>query len=82
MVRTQVQLTEDQLRTLRRRAARQNVSIAEVVRRAVEALLRSDLGPTDEELRRRAVEVAGRFRSGKRDVAKRHDKYLAEAYRR
>ena len=81
MVRTQVQLTEEQLQALRHRAARQNVSIAELVRRAVEAFVRSDLGPTHEDRRRRALQVAGRFRSGTRDVAKRHDKYLAEAYR-
>ena len=81
MLRTQVQLTREQLQALRLRATKQNVSIAELVRRAVDAFVRSDVAPTHEERRRRALEAAGRFGSGKKDVARRHDKYLAEAYR-
>ena len=32
------------------------------------------------ERRRRAIAAAGRFHSGRPDVAARHDDYLAEAY--
>lgn len=81
MVRTQVQLTPKQLKILRSRARRLNVSVAELVRRAVDAYVAAEIAPSFEERRRRAIEAAGRFGSGKTDVAKRHDDYLAETYR-
>ena len=81
MIRTQVQLTQKQMKTLRSKARRLNVSVAELVRRAVDAYVAVDIVPTFEERRRRALEAAGRFGSGKTDVGKRHDDYLAETYR-
>ena len=81
MVRTQVQLTEEQLAALRAQAARRGSSVSAVVRRAVDALLRSEASASPEERRRRALEAVGRFSSGKRDVAERHDDYLADALR-
>ena len=80
MVRTQVQLTEEQLATLRSQAAQQEVSVSELVRRAVNLLAAAGPAPSPTELRRRAIEVAGRFASGAHDVARRHDDYLAEAF--
>ena len=35
--------------------------------------------PSDQE-EKRALEVVGKFKSGKSDVSKRHDAYLAEAF--
>jgi hypothetical protein len=81
MIRTQIQLTQKQLKALRAKALRLNVSVAELVRRAVDAYVAAEVVPSFEERRRRAVEAAGRFGSGKTDVAKRHDDYLSEAYR-
>ena len=81
MVRTQIQLTEAQAKALRDAAARQGRSMAELVRDGVEALLRSEAGPSREELKRRAIEALGRFRSGKSDISSEHDRYLAEAFR-
>jgi len=81
MVRTQIQLTQKQLKVLRAKALRLNVSVAELVRRAVDAYVVAEIAPSFEERRGRALEAAGRFGSGKTDVAKRHDDYLAEAYR-
>ncbi len=81
MVRTQIQLTQKQLKVLRAKALRLNVSVAELVRRAVDAYVDVEIAPSFEERRRRALEAAGRFGSGKKDVGKRHDDYLAEAYR-
>lgn len=78
MVRTQVQFTEEQLEALRDRAAREDVSVSEVVRRAVEAWVGSE--PTPVERRRRALAAAGRFASGEADVALRHDDYLANGF--
>ena len=81
MVRTQIQLTERQARELKRIAAREDVSMAEVVRRAVEAKIREGTpGVPWEERVRRTMAVMGKFHSGIRDLAVNHDKYLAEDY--
>ncbi|MGH7563150.1 MAG: ribbon-helix-helix protein, CopG family, partial [Gemmatimonadota bacterium] len=79
MRRTQVQFTEEQMEALRREATRRSVSVSEAVRQAVDAWVTADRRPTDEEIRRRALSVIGRFASGKTDVATRHDDYLSEA---
>lgn len=81
MVKTQVQLTEEQLAALRRFAAEQGVSVSELVRRGVALLLRSHQGRTRAELWERARAAAGKFDSGLTDVARRHDHYLSEAYK-
>lgn len=55
--------------------------MAEVIRRAVDAKIREGGGEVSREERvRRALEVMGKFRSGLKDVAERHDDYLAEEY--
>ncbi len=81
MVRTQIQLTERQARELKRMAAKEGVSMAEVVRRAVDAKIHEGSGeaPWDERVRR-ALAVMGKFKSGIRDLSTNHDKYLAEDY--
>lgn len=80
MVRTQIQLTEKLATELKRRAAQEGVSLAEIVRRSAELYLRSGGMVSDQERRERAITLSGRFRSGVRDLAEHHDKYLAEAY--
>jgi hypothetical protein len=79
MIRTQVQLEEAQYRSLKELAARQRVSVAELIRRAVDNLLQSDVVPL-EERRQRAIDAVGRFHSGVNDLSVRHDEYLAEIY--
>ena len=81
MVRTQIQLTERQARELRRMAVKEGVSMAEVIRRAVDAKIRGGTGEVPwEERVRRAQAAMGKFRTGLKDVAERHDDYLAEEY--
>ena len=82
MVRTQIQLTEEQARKIKKIAASRGVAMAEVIREAVEEVIRSKAGTISEERRARAVDIAGKFRSGKEDVSKRHDAYLAQAWRK
>ena len=80
-MRTQIQLTERQARELRRIAAKEGVSMAEIIRRAVDAKIRGGTGEVPwEERVRRAQAAMGKFRSGLKDVAERHDDYLAEEY--
>ncbi len=80
MVRTQIQLTEDELEALKELAADRGTSMAAVVREAVGLLLSSRHEVSREEVRRRAAAFAGRLRSKQGDVSTRHDDYLAEAY--
>jgi hypothetical protein len=82
MVRTQIQLKEEQLTALKKIAATKQSSIAELIRKAVDNIIKSGAMPDYEERRKRAIKIAGRFRSGKRDVSADHDKYLAEAYKK
>ena len=81
MVRTQIQLTEQQARRLRLRARERGLSLAEVIRRYVEKGL-SEEAPNRGALYERAASVVGRFRDrrGARDVSSRHDRYLDEAF--
>ncbi len=80
MVRTQIQLTEEQADALKKLALSRHLSIAELIRQAVDNMIRTGALIDIEERRKRAIEVAGRFRSGKRNIAREHDKYLAEAF--
>lgn len=80
MVRTQIQLSEEQSARLRALAAKRSVSMSELVRQAVEAMLSSSRQCDADEARHRAIAAAGRFSSGLGDLAERHDDYLAEAF--
>jgi len=77
MVRTIVQLPEEQAAALERAARRRGVSRAAVVREALDRLLGPELSDEDAALRR-ALAAAGSFSSGVSDLAERHDDYLAE----
>jgi len=81
MIRTQVQLREEQVRALKELASARGVSVAELIRQSVDALIRSSRGVDEAERRRRAIAAAGRFRSGASDISSEHDRYLAEAFR-
>jgi len=77
MVRTIVQLPDEQAAALERAARRRGVSRAAVVREALDRLL----GPEavdDAQALRRALAAAGSLASGVPDLAERHDDYLAE----
>jgi Ribbon-helix-helix domain len=81
MIRTQVQLTEGQMKALREASAETGKSVAELIRQGVDGFLATRIGPTREERIERAIRVAGKFRGGRSDVSVNHDKYLAEAYK-
>ena len=78
MIRTQVSLTEEQMRRLRAEARRRHVPIAEVVRDAIDRSIPID--PGDRRARRqRLLAAAGRFHSGAGDLSARHDEIAGEA---
>lgn len=81
MVRTQIQLTEEQAKKVKKIAAHKGVPMAEVIRDAIDGAIRSDTLTVTEDRRRRALDIIGKFRSGKGDVSKKHDAYLSEAFK-
>ena len=80
MVRTQIQLTEDQAEALKRISASRHLSIAELIRRAIDMMIRTSALVDPEERLKRSMEIVGKFGSGRRDISKKHDVYLAETY--
>ena len=81
MVRTQIQLTDAQYETLKARASAEGRSMADLVRALVDESLAAPGRPDREERRRRALAAIGMLGKGPRDLSRRHDSHLAEAYR-
>jgi hypothetical protein len=80
MVRTQIQLSEEQFAALKRLAHSRGCSLAQVIREAVDLVVRQGSEASPRELRARAAAVSGRFRSGPKDLSRAHDRYLAEDF--
>lgn len=77
LLRTQIQLTEDQAQALKALSAQQGISMAELIRRAVERIIEES---DDRERRRRALALLGKYHDSATDVASNHDRYLDEIY--
>ncbi len=88
LVRTMVQLTEEQLTALREMAKARNTSVAKLVRESVaQYIVIVEKASDREEKRRRALEFIEMMKKepfhdkdGATDVSVNHDKYLAEIY--
>jgi predicted transcriptional regulator len=76
MIRTQISLTDDQMRRLRREARRRHMSLAAVIRDAVDKVV-----PDEDAQRRDRIDIllaaAGSAASGTGKVAQDHDAELA-----
>jgi len=81
MVRTQIQMEEDQMNWLRAEASARGVSVSQLIREGI-ALFRAREERFPEEKKMRALAAVGRFSSNFSDVSERHDDYLAEAFGR
>jgi hypothetical protein len=80
MVRTQIQLTEEQAEKLREIAMKNRESIASLIRGAIDQFLLSS--KTDKaSLYVQASSVIGKYKADKRDISVEHDKYLDEDYK-
>jgi Arc/MetJ-type ribon-helix-helix transcriptional regulator len=77
MIRMQIQLTEEQAEALRRRANARRVSMAAVVREAVDRELASG---GEGQAWERALAAVGRYGGDTANVAVEHDAHLDEAY--
>ena len=88
MVRTMVQLTEEQLKVLKTMAKARKTSVARLVRESVAVYVAaSTQNPEREKKRRRALNGLKKIKKanyrdieGKKDVSTNHDQYLAEIY--
>ena len=79
MVRTQIQLTEEQAQRLREVSAISRESAAALIRKAVDQIIVSG-NPDRSALYRQAEPVVGKFRADADDISLQHDRYLEEAY--
>jgi post-segregation antitoxin (ccd killing protein) len=79
VIRTQIQLTESQAREVKRWADERGVSMAAVIREAIDAHLRDRNAPSWDEIVERAIAAVGCCASGLGDVADRHDEYFADS---
>ena len=79
MIRTQIQITAEQARLLKRLAAREGKSVAELIRSSVDDLLRTGGIKNQEALRRKARAAAGALH-GPDELAAMHDDHLVEAF--
>ncbi|HPV49199.1 MAG TPA: ribbon-helix-helix protein, CopG family [Smithellaceae bacterium] len=80
MLRTQIQLPEEQAAVLKKMAAADNKSMAEIIRQSIDFFVKSKSPDGDTQRRKRAIAAAGRFRSGIKDLSALHDDYLAEDF--
>lgn len=78
MIRTQIQLTPEQARALKRMAAKEGKSVAELIRISLDAMLRAGGIKDQVVLRHKASAASGKF-GGPENLAENHDDYLAEA---
>lgn len=79
MIRTQIQMEEDQINWLKAEASARGVSVSQLIREGI-ALFRAREERFPEEKKKRALAAVGRFSSNLSDVSKRHDDYLAEVF--
>jgi hypothetical protein len=80
MERTQISLEPEQADRLRRLASERGVSMAHLIREAVDRTYGPVLAPTRAELWARAMSAVGCGHSGLGDVSGRHDDDLDEIY--
>ncbi len=78
MIRTQIQITDQQAAGLRRLAAERGVSIATLVREGIQHVLAEE---DADAVWQRALSVVGAFHGGGgENVSEEHDRYLEQAF--
>jgi hypothetical protein len=81
MVTRNIELTDEQNRTLEEIAVHRGRPVAELIREGIDELLRAEGRIPREALRQRALALSGRFHSGLPDLSTGHDRYLEEPFR-
>jgi hypothetical protein len=80
MLRTQIQIEEDQIRWLRDKAKERGVSVSQLIREGVE-FYRQYEDRIPEGKKKKALAAIGRYASGVSDISEKHDDYLANAFK-
>ena len=79
MERTQIQLTEEQIKKLKELSLNRNESMASLIRKAIDQFLLS--GKHDiSALYRKAESVVGKYEASESDISVEHDRYLSEDF--
>jgi hypothetical protein len=79
MVRTQIQLSEEQAARLKQLAHAGKESVASIIRKALDQYL-SNQKPDRRTLYRQSLAVVGKYQAGLHDVSLEHDHYLEEEF--
>jgi predicted transcriptional regulator len=79
VVRTQIQLSEDEAAAVKRLARERSVSVAAVIRDAVDQYVSRETGVSLDERWQRSLAAAGGFHSGRSDLSQTHDDDYAAA---
>lgn len=79
MIRTQIQLENELADQLKRLAAAEGRSMADVARQAIDGWINRRGGGGHADKMRRATRAFGRFRSGHHDLADKHDEHFVNA---
>ncbi len=79
MIRTQIQLTQEQAKSLKKMSKKENKSVAELIRISVDKMINSEGPISDDLVKQRALAAAGKLH-GATDLAEKHDDYLFDAY--
>ena len=79
MVRTQSQLSEDEVAAIKRLARERAVSMAAVIREAVDQYVRRESGVSLDERWQRSLAAVGGFHSGGANLSATHDDEFAAA---
>ncbi len=79
MVRTQIQLTEEQAAQLKELAHEGKVSIAAIIRKALDQYLAKQQ-PNRRTLYRQGLSIVGKYKAGVHDISIEHDRYLEEEF--
>jgi hypothetical protein len=79
MIRTQIQITEEQAAILRTLSIERRCPIAELIRMSIDSFVQREAGISGDRKRAKAKSAAGRFASSCTDISTEHDRYFAEA---
>ena len=79
MIRTQIQITPEQARALKRLASSEGKSVAELIRLSIDSTLQTSGIKDYDKLRRKAIAAAGKLH-GPGNLAADHDDFLADAF--
>ncbi len=80
MLRTQIQIEENQIKWLKDKAKERGVSVSQLIREGVE-FYRKNEDRLPEDQKKKALAAIGRYASGVSDISEKHDEYLAQAFR-